>query len=122
MANHFRIAGTHTTMATTTLLFYNLLHNPGCMTRCAAEVSANLESLMAGQAAYPITQLEALLPFLRSCMKENYRLTPVFTMPLARRVTAVEGVTIAGQHFKQGVSCNVLKHNQDVSYFRPSSD
>lgn len=41
---------------------------------------------------------------LLRCVRENFRLTPVFTMPLARRVMAPEGVIIAGRHIPQGVS------------------
>lgn len=37
-------------------------------------------------------------------MKENFRVTPVFTMPLARRVLVPGGTTIAGNHIPQGVS------------------
>lgn len=37
-------------------------------------------------------------------MKENFRVTPVFTMPLARRVMSPEGTTIAGNHIPYGVS------------------
>ena len=91
-------------MATTTLLFWNLLHNPTCMAQCTNEIINNLPPLDAAEAAYPITNLESLLPYLRDCTKENYRVTPVFTMPLARRVTAPEGINIAGNHFPQGVS------------------
>lgn len=90
-------------MATTTLLFWNLLHNPSTLTECMNEIISNLPPLQADEAAYPVTNLEASLPFLRNCMKENYRQTPVFSMPLARRVTSPEGLTIAGNHFPQGV-------------------
>lgn len=100
----FSIAGTHTTMATTTLLFWNLLHNPSYLSECINEITSNLPAPQKDEAAYPVTNLEASLPFLRHCMKENYRLTPVFSMPLARRVTSPEGLTIAGHHFPQGVS------------------
>ncbi|KEF54633.1 uncharacterized protein A1O9_09075 [Exophiala aquamarina CBS 119918] len=98
----FIIAGTHTTSASTTLLFYNLLHNPECMEQCISEVDANLPALDPDQAAYPITDVESALPYLRNCIKENFRLTPVFTMPLARRVTAPEGLIIEGNHFGKG--------------------
>ncbi|KAI1614678.1 putative benzoate 4-monooxygenase cytochrome P450 [Exophiala viscosa] len=114
----FIIAGTHTTSATTTLLFYHLLHNPGLMDKCVSEVDANLPPLERGQEAYPLTVAEASLPYLKNCIKENFRVTPVFTMPLARRVMSPEGVVIAGQHIPQGTSvavCNhAFHHNPDV--------
>jgi cytochrome P450 len=98
-----RIAGTHTTSATTTLLLYHLLHNPDSLAKCVAEIDNKLEPLSPDQAAYPVTVAESSLPYLRQCIKENFRLTPVFTMPLARRVIASEGIVIAGRHIKQGV-------------------
>lgn len=91
-------------MATTSLLFWNLLHNPHTLEQCTTEIDSALPPLEPGQVAYPITNLEASLPYLRNCVKENFRLTPVFTMPLARRVLQPEGLKIAGQHFPQGVS------------------
>lgn len=97
------VAGTHTTSATTTLLFYHLLHNPAVLQQCVDELDAMLPGLEPEQTSYPISLLEASLPFTRNCIKENFRLTPVFTMPLARHVTQPEGVTIAGRYLPQGV-------------------
>ena len=68
------------------------------------EIDKNLPDLGPNEAAFPITLAEASLPFLRNCIKENFRITPVFTMPLARRVMAPEGVVIDGEHIRQGVS------------------
>ncbi|KAL1964879.1 hypothetical protein VTN77DRAFT_6232 [Rasamsonia byssochlamydoides] len=114
----FIIAGTHTTGATAALLFYHLLHAPDIMTKCVAEIDANLPPLEPDQPAYPVTLVEASLPYLRDCIRENFRITPVFTMPLARRVLAPEGITVAGQHIPQGTSvavCNhAFHHNPDV--------
>ncbi|KAF4873150.1 Cytochrome P450 monooxygenase gsfF [Colletotrichum siamense] len=62
------------------------------------------------KAAYSVTEVENSLPFLRACVKENFRQTPVFTMPLARRVTAPEGIVVAGRHIKQGTSVAVCNH------------
>ncbi|KAE9579215.1 Cytochrome P450 monooxygenase gsfF [Colletotrichum fructicola] len=106
----FIIAGTHTTSATTTLLFWNLLHSPDTLRRCVEEIDANLQPLNREKAAYSVTEVENSLPFLRACVKENFRLTPVFTMPLARRVTAPKGIVIAGRHIKQGTSVAVCNH------------
>ncbi|KAE8138927.1 cytochrome P450 [Aspergillus pseudotamarii] len=106
----FIIAGTHTTSATSTLLFYHLLHNPELMRICVEEIDSNLPSLERTETAYSITVAEASLPFLRNCIRENFRITPVFTMPLARRVTDPAGVTIEGEYFPQGTSLAVCNH------------
>lgn len=100
---HESIAGTHTTSATTTLLFYHLLHYPELMKKLVAEVDMKLPVLRKDEAAYPVTAVEASLPYLRNCMKENFRITPVFTMPLARRVMMPGGTTIAGKHIPHAV-------------------
>jgi cytochrome P450 len=54
--------------------------------------------------AYSVSQVETSLPYLRQCVRENFRITPVFTMPLARRVMNPDGVVIGGEHIPQGVS------------------
>ncbi|KAI1338210.1 cytochrome P450 [Xylariaceae sp. FL0016] len=114
----FIIAGTHTTSATTSLLFYHLLHAPEILQQITAEVDQKLEPLQPHQPAYSLTEVEASLPYLKLCVRENFRLTPVFTMPLARRVIAPEGIMVAGRHIKQGTSvavCNhAFHHNPDI--------
>lgn len=100
----FIIAGTHTTSASTTLLLYHLLHSPEVLNRCVDEVDSMLPPLSDDQTAYSVTQVETALPFLRQCVRENFRITPVFTMPLARRVVDPAGVYIGGEHIPQGVS------------------
>lgn len=74
------------------------------MTKCVAEIDANLPALRPDEPAYSVSDVESSLPYLRQCVRENFRITPVFTMPLARRVMAPEGITIAGRHIQQGVS------------------
>ncbi|KAL1634487.1 hypothetical protein SLS58_010640 [Diplodia intermedia] len=112
----FIIAGTHTTSATTALLFHHLLHAPATLSKCVAEIDANLPPLSstaaaaASAAAYPVALAESALPYLRHCVRENFRITPVFTLPLARRVTAAEGVVIAGRHVPQGTSIAICNH------------
>ncbi|CAK7201023.1 hypothetical protein SEUCBS139899_003724 [Sporothrix eucalyptigena] len=119
----FIIAGTHTTSATTSLLMYHLLHYPETMRKVVAELDEKLPPLgemvgdekegqnsSTGRAAYSVTEAEASLPYLKLCVRENFRLTPVFTMPLARRVMAPEGVVVGGQHFPQGTSLAVCNH------------
>ena len=74
------------------------------MAKVVSEIESSLEPLGPGQAAYSVLVAENSLPYLRQCVKENFRITPVFTMPLARRVTAPEGIFVTGRHIKQGVS------------------
>ncbi|KAJ5669589.1 hypothetical protein N7462_010659 [Penicillium macrosclerotiorum] len=106
----FIIAGTHTTSATTTLLFYHLLHNPDVMANCVAEITKNLPVLDKNEKAYSVTLVESSLPYLKNCVKENFRLTPVFTMPLARRVLMPDGLTVAGKHIPHATSIAVCNH------------
>lgn len=73
------------------------------MAKCVAEIDSRLLALAEDESAYAVAEVEASLPFLRKCVKENFRDTPVFTMPLARRVLPPEGVTIAGEHIPFGV-------------------
>ncbi|KAJ5387707.1 hypothetical protein N7509_010248 [Penicillium cosmopolitanum] len=125
----FIIAGTHTTSATTTLLFYHLLHNTNLMNKCVTEIDEKLPTLQPNESAYSVTDAEASLPFLRNCIKENFRITPVFTMPLARRVLKGEGVIIAGNHIPSRTSVAVCNHafhhnpevwGEDHNVFDPS--
>ncbi|KAF2107470.1 putative benzoate 4-monooxygenase cytochrome P450 [Lophiotrema nucula] len=105
----FIIAGTHTTSATTSLLFYHLLHSPEIMAKCVAEIDDRLQPLL-NRPAYSVTEVESSIPYLRQCIKENFRITPVFTMPLARRVMDPQGVVIGGEHIPQGTSVAVCNH------------
>ncbi|CAN9350478.1 unnamed protein product [Alternaria alternata] len=106
----FIIAGTHTTSATTSLLFYHLLEAPQIMAKCVTEIDSQLPALCEDKPAYALAEVEASLPFLRKCVKENFRDTPVFTMPLARRVLTPEGVTIGGEYIPFGTSIAVCNH------------
>ncbi|KAL4914950.1 cytochrome P450 [Aspergillus aurantiobrunneus] len=106
----FIIAGTHTTSATSTLLFYHLLHNPDFMKMCVEEIDSNLPTLGPTEPAYSVTTAESSLPFLRNCVRENFRITPVFTMPLPRRVMDPAGITVEGNYFPQGASLAVCNH------------
>ncbi|EXJ54897.1 uncharacterized protein A1O5_12963 [Cladophialophora psammophila CBS 110553] len=125
----FIIAGTHTTSATTTLLFYQLLHHPEMLAKLVSELDRNLPPLNSHETSHSITLLEASLPYLRNCIKENFRINPVFTMPLARRVMPDEGIIIDGEHIQAGTSIAVCNHafhhnpavwGPDHNTFRPS--
>lgn len=74
------------------------------MARCVAEIDEQLPLLSDGRPAFSFAEVENSVPYLRQCIKENFRITPVFTMPLARRVVAPEGVIIGGENIPRGVS------------------
>lgn len=74
------------------------------MKQLTEEVDQCLPPLADLGGTYPITLLESSLPYMRDYIKENFRDTPVFTMPLARYVTALEGMSIDGHFIPQGVS------------------
>jgi len=111
------------------LLFYQLLHNPDILSELVAEIDTQLPPLAQDEPSHSISLLEASLPYLRNCIKENFRINPVFTMPLARRITAEEGIVIDGEHIKQGTSIAICNHafhhnpavwGSDHNTFRPS--
>lgn len=77
------------------------------MAKCVTEIDCHLPALCEDKPAYALAEVEAALPFLRKCVKENFRDTPVFTMPLARRVLTPEGITIGGEYIPFGVGLSV---------------
>jgi benzoate 4-monooxygenase len=68
------------------------------------EIHDSLGPLGIDQISYPIQGLEASLEYTMACVRENFRLNPVFTMPLWRRVGFTGGVNIGKHHIPQGVS------------------
>lgn len=68
------------------------------------EVDEKLPPLSHGQDAFPVERLEATLVYIMACIKENFRINPVFTMPLTRRVLWKTGADIAGHRIPYGVS------------------
>lgn len=98
----FLIAGSHTTAASITLLFYHLLHNPDVLRKLEEEMAQELPNLSEGAFAY--TGLEKKLPYMTACIRESFRMSPVFTMPLTRMVAPDEGMEVDGQHLPKGVS------------------
>lgn len=97
----FLVAGSHTTSGTLTTFFYRLMHNHDIYERLMAELESDLPALAEG--VHPYTGLDNRLPFTMACIRENFRMDPVFTMPLPRVVTKVEGMEIDGELIPQGV-------------------
>jgi cytochrome P450 len=85
------------------MLFWNLLHNPDVMQRASAEIEQNLSPMTSNHMAYPFSSVEQHLPYLRSCIRESFRITPVFTMALERRVVD-DDMYLNGQKIPKGVS------------------
>lgn len=74
------------------------------MKTAVREISENLPQLGAEDDPHTAATIESSLPFLRNCVKENLRITAVFTMPLERRVQEDSGISIDGNYFPEGVS------------------
>jgi cytochrome P450 len=101
------VAGSHTTATTMTFLFYHLLHSPQAMEKLEREL---IES-------NPGTRLSAVdrladSKYLQACIKENFRYTPTFVMPLPRHVPE-GGREIAGEFIPGGVCSYSHKVNVD---------
>ncbi|KAH8806130.1 cytochrome P450 [Xylogone sp. PMI_703] len=123
----YLIAGSHTTSSTLTLLFFHLLHNPNIYDKVVTEIDRELQPLDATR-IYQYTGLESKLPYTLACIRENFRASPSFTMPLARVITNPEGLEILGERIPTGTNCAVssypLHHNpsiwgSDHDVFRP---
>ncbi|KAJ6035911.1 hypothetical protein N7540_000190 [Penicillium herquei] len=125
----FLIAGVHPPSATMALLFYNLLHKKEALDRAIAEIDLQLSTMTPGSDIYSRSAVDTKLPYFRNCIKESFRLSPAFTMPLARRVTNSEGIFLDGNLLPVGTSiaiCNhAFHHNPEIwgddhNCFRPS--
>ncbi|CAG7921798.1 unnamed protein product [Penicillium olsonii] len=112
------VAGSHSTSGTLTLLFWHLVQNPEIMNRVYEEIQTVLGPLPEDRTAYPITGIEASLGYTMACVRENFRLNPVFTMPLWRRVGHAGGVQIREHHIPHDtsicISNYVLHHNPSI--------
>ncbi|KAL4963139.1 cytochrome P450 [Aspergillus stella-maris] len=112
------VAGSHSTAGTLTLLFWHLIQNPDVLGKVQEEILATLGSLPSNQTSYPISGLEASLPYTMACIRENFRINPVFTMPLWRKVGYPGGLDIGQHHIPLGtnicISNYVLHHNPSV--------
>ncbi|KAL4790966.1 cytochrome P450 [Aspergillus venezuelensis] len=112
------VAGSHSTAGTLTLLFWHLIQNPDILEKVQDEILATLGSLPSDRTSYPISGLEASLPYTMACVRENFRINPVFTMPLWRKVGYPGGLEIGQHHIPQGtnicISNYVLHHNPSI--------
>ena len=97
------VAGSHSTSGTLTLLFWHLLQNPNALAAVQTEIESTLPPLAKDQIAYPIQGLESSLNYLMACVRENFRINPVFTMPLWRRVGRPDGLQIGEYHIPHNV-------------------
>ncbi|KAF5572842.1 cytochrome P450 monooxygenase [Fusarium pseudoanthophilum] len=109
------VAGSHTTSGTLTLLFSHLLKNNEMLKKVIKELDSSL-SRHAGQ-VIPYAALEKDLPYTMACIQENFRINPVFTMPLPRKIMSPGGFTIQGQQLPQKTTVFALNH---VVHHNPS--
>ncbi|KIW16058.1 hypothetical protein PV08_06109 [Exophiala spinifera] len=128
----FLVAGAHTTSGTLTLLLYHLLHNPTAAKKLTEELNSPLflqsPDPRNDQSSPSYSGLEMQLPYATACIRESYRMSPVFTMPLPRTICDPLGADIDGHHIPQGANCSitnhVLHHNPEIwgddhDVFRP---
>jgi hypothetical protein len=66
-----------------------------------AEIDSNASS--APGEAVQITGLEQQLPYSMACINENFRINPVFTMPLPRKVASPGGIEVDGHWVPENV-------------------
>lgn len=115
-------AGSDSTAATLTALFYHMMRNPVTLQPLLKELSeANFKSPISWDTAN-------CLPYLDACIKEALRICPAVGIPLERVVPA-GGAEICGKYFKAGtvvgINAWVLHRNphvfgEDADDFRPA--
>lgn len=96
-----RVAGSHTTSSTLTVLFYHLMQNPPVLAKMVAEID---EKVNDEKDVYDFAGLETKLPYTLACLRESFRVSPVGALLLPRRVTEPQGTKIDGELIPQGVS------------------
>lgn len=84
------------------------MHNRHASETLTAELCANLPLYHKGETEIAYAGIESKLPYTMACIKENFRISAVFTMPLPRLVTDPKGVDISGCHVPQGVSWSLI--------------
>jgi cytochrome P450 len=81
-----------------TFLFFHLLHSPRVMDRLVDE-------LLQSDTGDTLSTMKGMQEntYFQACIKENFRFTPSFVMPLPRMVPS-EGREIAGEMIPGGVT------------------
>lgn len=102
----FSVAGSHTTAGTLGLFYAHSLRDPKVMSKLMNELDSKLgpPDGVLGRQTHPVTGLEDGLPYLMACIRENFRMTPVFTLPLWRLVTRSEGLIVGNTVLPPNVS------------------
>lgn len=57
--------------------------------------------------SYEFSGLEAKLPYTQACMRESFRIAPVVSIPLSRRIAPAGGMMVGGHHLPSGVNSNL---------------
>ncbi|EXM20719.1 Cytochrome P450 [Fusarium oxysporum f. sp. vasinfectum] len=109
------VAGSHTTSGTLTLLFSHLFQNPEILDRVTQELDSNLSNYTGQVISYEA--LEKDIPYTMACIHENFRINPVFTMPLPRKIMAPGGLVIQGCQIPEKTTVFALNH---VVHHNPS--
>jgi cytochrome P450 len=103
----FLVAGSHTTYGSLVMLFKHIFNRSDVRSQVCHELDDNLASTAVG--AYPYPRLEAKLPYMSATMKESFRLTPIFQLPLPR-IIPPGGQTMAGQHVPEGAIVSSINY------------
>jgi cytochrome P450 len=111
-----RVAGAHTTSGTLTLLFFHLFHNPHVLKKLVDELDRELPLLRETGVPYTMNQLEKNLVYEMACVRENFRMSPVFTMALPRVVTEPQGIDIDGFHVPAKVCTHFESHVRVLTF------
>lgn len=82
------------------------------------ELDRELPLLRETSVPYTMSLLEKNLPYEMACVRENFRMSPVFTMSLPRVVTETRGLDIDGFH----VPSKVCAYDKIMSVFSLSLD
>lgn len=115
-----RFAAIHPPSASMNCLLWNLLHNPEHMDQAVIELDKAMPAMTSHRAAYTQSEVDQNLPWLKACIKESFRITPAFTMPLTRRIVT-DGIVLNEKETPKGVrACASNKlFNANVNICRP---
>ena len=110
----FLVAGSHTTSGSLVMLFKHIFERPDDVgARVCRELADNLQpsttTTDGGGGVYPYPGLESKLPYLAATMKESFRLTPIFQLPLPR-VIPPGGQVMAGRHLPGGTVVSSINY------------